>query len=491
VPQASVHCRLTQSHFTGVNQDSHDPADRVQHDYRQYRVSGWHSSFALDRQLKTNVASILPFKDNQEILVHCFIPDETVTDSQLIDWIMILASTVKLVEIITLHRLGSQVLWWSSALGWILCFTAAVILQCCNAARDNPKNIRSTADFLIGKLPSYNRTGGSSKRIILGQPISIRGNPLWRLTWIVGALSNLVGISVTFYALTKEMEASTKVMYAWVSFQAGWLVLRSIAYHIIPDASGAYNENMAPQSWKKASSFSRTRTLRLLLATSIHQIHEHVHRGFFAYQEDMLSLTSPQQLALVLQQTSWQTTDILPIDIFLGLGKTKIDAIIGDSWLRTLVWITGAKVDNAEMYDTVVVLVQAPSGTKYLIPGVRVMAMIRSSDAGDLKRKTPSFDPRGRANTGSRGQWIYWIPIATEAEPGKYGWLEIKCDPFSVLGPLRNYRVLSGMELDKHLGAGVLNISLQGTVDMEKVLEASRLSAGLTLQMVSQADMLQ
>jgi hypothetical protein len=284
-----------------------------------------------------------------------------------------------------------------------------------------------------------------------------------------------------------------------VSFQAGWLVLRSIAYHIIPDASGAYNENMAPQSWKKASSFSRTRTLRLLLATSIHQIHEHVHRGFFAYQEDMLSLTSPQQLALVLQQASWQTTDILPIDTFLDLGKTKINAIIGDSWLRTLVWITGAKVDNAEMYDTVVVLIQAPSGTKYLIPGVRVMAMIHSSDAGDLERKTPSFgprgsanfDPRGKANTRSHGQWIYWIPIATEAEPGKCGWLEIKGDPFSVLGPLRNYRVLSGMELDKHLGAGVLNISLQGTVDMEKVLEASRLSAGLTLQMVSQEDMLQ
>jgi hypothetical protein len=157
------------------------------------------------------------------------------------------------------------------------------------------QNIRSTADFLIGKLPSYNRTGGSSKRIILGQPISVRGNPLWRLTWIAGALSNLVGIGATFYALTKEMEASTKVMYAWVSFQAGWLVLRSIAYHIIPNASGAYNENMTPQSWKKASSLSRTRTLRLLLVTSIHQIHEHVHRGFFAYQEDMLSLTSPQQ----------------------------------------------------------------------------------------------------------------------------------------------------------------------------------------------------
>jgi hypothetical protein len=194
---------------------------------------------------------------------------------------------------------------------------------------------------------------------------------------------------------------------------------------------------------------------------------------------------------LVLQQASWQTTDILPIDIFLGLGKTKINAIIGDSWLRTVVWITGTKVDNAEMYDTDVVLLQAPSGTNYLIPGVRVMAVIRSSDAGELERKTPSFGPRGRANTRSRGQWIYWIPITTETEPGKHGWLEIKGDPFSVLGPLRNYRVLSGMELDKHLRAGVLNISLQGTVDMEKVLEASRLSAGLTLQIVLQKDMLQ
>jgi hypothetical protein len=63
------------------------------------------------------------------------------------------------------------------------------------------------------------------------------------------------------------------------------------------------------------------------------------------------------------------------------------------------------------------------------------------------------------------------------------------CDPFSVLGPLRGYRVLSDIELDKHLGAGVLNISLRGTADMEKVLEASRLSAALTLKMIMKADM--
>jgi hypothetical protein len=269
---------------------------------------------------------------------------------------------------------------------------------------DNPKNIRHTADFLIGKLPSYNRSGGSSKRIILGQPISIRGNLLWKAAWTVGALSNLIGIGITFYALTKETEASTKVMYAWVSFQIGWLALRSISYHIIPDASGTDNEDMTSQPWKQTSTLSRARILRLLLAASIHQIHEHIHRGFLAYQEDILSLTSLQQLTSVLHQVDWQTSDFLPREIFLGLERTKVNAIIGDSWLRTMVWITGAKIDNAEMYDTVLVLVQAPSGGKYLVPAVRVMAAIRSSDAGDLERKTPSFDPRGRANTGMHGQ---------------------------------------------------------------------------------------
>jgi hypothetical protein len=182
---------------------------------------------------------------------------------------MILASSVKAVEAGALYHLGSTVLWWSSLIGWATCFLAAIALQTCNLGRDIPRNLRRVRDYLLADLPSYNRPGGSSKRAILGQPVSIREHLSWKVARAVAALSSVVSLSSTFYALMKGVETSIKVVYTWVAFQVCWLLLRTLAYYTIPNSSATNTVSLTSEAWDKSSPLSRLCALRLLLAASI------------------------------------------------------------------------------------------------------------------------------------------------------------------------------------------------------------------------------
>lgn len=164
----------------------HDARGRVNDHFYEEKLTGWHSTVALSRSLKSTVAATASFGEEKGIYVHRFIPDDTAHDYRLMDWAMIIASSLKLTEAVTLYRLGSVILWWSNIIGWAMCFSMAILLQALNSGRDTHNNLHETADFLVGDLPSFKRLGGSGKRIILGQPISVRKSLLWRTAWIVG-----------------------------------------------------------------------------------------------------------------------------------------------------------------------------------------------------------------------------------------------------------------------------------------------------------------
>jgi hypothetical protein len=471
------------SGFETTLQDSQAPVDHQRYCDEQ-PVSGWDSDFVIDRALQATIAMTTWFRDDSGIFIHCFVPDDTVHEFQLLDWAMILASSVKVVEAAVLYHYGSKVLWWSGLIGWATCFLAAVALQTCNLGRDIPRNIRRVRDYLLADLPSYNRPGGISKKIILGQPVSVREHLSWKVAWAVSALSSVVGLIITFYALTKDIETSTKVVHTWAAFQACWLLLRTLAYYTIPDSSATNTVSLSSKAWDISSPFSRLRALRLLLAASIQQTQEHM-RVFPAYKEDLVSLISPSSLSSVLEQTKWKSSASLPPETVQHLDRMIVQAVIGEELLRTIVWFTGTKIDNEDMYDAVAVLFKSPSGEKHLVPGVRVMsgALIHPNKP-DPEATIPSFDLRGSVNKNKSAFWVYWIPIKNVTDPSRPDWLEIACEPFSVLGALRGHRVLSYTQLDKRLAAGIMNIGLKGISDLEKVFVVSNASIVATLEMI-------
>jgi hypothetical protein len=451
------------------------------------RVSGWNSDFVVDKALQTTTLMTTWFSSDIGIYIHSFIPDDTVHEFQLLDCTMILASTVKVVEAVVLYRLGSTVLWWSSIIGWAVCFLIACALQAFNLGRDIPRNIRRVRDHLLADLPSYNRPGGDSKKVILDQPVSVREHVAWKVAWAIAALSNAVSLSVTFYALTNSLESITKVVYAWVVFQICWLLLRTIAYYTIPDSIATNTVSLNTETWDVSSHLSRLRVLRLLLAASIQQAQEHV-RAFSAYTEDLVSLTSPDNLTSVLRQANWRIFASLAPETTTCLDKVRIQAVIGEELLRTVVWVTGTKVNNEDMYDAVAALFESPVSGKYLVPGARVMsgAIIRPTNE-DQEATTPSFDARGSVNKSKTAFWVYWFPVENTNDHTRPSWLEIMCEPFSVLGALRGYRIRSYEELDRRLAAGVLNIGLKGILDLEKVIEVSSVSTNALLHMMNPA----
>lgn len=293
------------------------------------------------------------------------------------------------------------------------------------------------------------------------------------------SFSSTVGIGISFYALVNNGEQSTRVVYLWLAFQVFWVFLRTLAYHIIPDASGVPNVNLTSQRLEYVSAISRMRVLRLLLIASLLQTYEHVP-AYESYLEDIQSMSSPQQLISVLQRAQWSITDSLSSEVNLAPGKARIEAVIGEELLRTIVWMSDAKIDNTDIYDAVTVLICMDSGKQYLVPGVRVMAGKLIRPTSDPEALGPSFDLPGTVNKEKAGFWVYWLPIKNQGSH-RYNWLEIQCDPFSVLGVLHGHRVLTDTALDKKLAAGILSIGLRSTTDLERALKASRACSQLLL----------
>jgi hypothetical protein len=449
-------------------------------------VLGWHSDFAIQKALQVTAAMTTLAQDDGELYIHSFIPDDTVPEFHVRDWAMILVSAVKLLEAAALFRLGSRVLWWSTLVGWAICFMAAGFLQVFNLGRDIPSNIRRVQDHLLADLPSYNRPGGSWKRIILGHPVSAREHLGWRCAWAIAFLASGASLGATFYALSKGTESDERVVYTWVAFQIGWLLLRTSAYYTIPDSVASTTVNLTVESWRQSTPLSRLRAFRLLIAASLKQTHGH-HRVFPAYAEDLLSLKSPSSLTAVLQQVNWAMSPSLIVDTAQDMGEVKVEAILGEELLRTIAWVTGSRASNDELYDAVAVLFES-KGRKMLVPGARVMAgkPIRPIEP-DPEKSTPSFDARGAYGKDKTGFWVYWFPIES-CNPQRPDWLQISCNPFSVLGTLEGHCVLSYEELDRQLGAGVLSIGLRGVADLEKVVDVSRVSTEALLNMMNSAN---
>jgi hypothetical protein len=133
------------------------------------------------------------------------------------DWLCLLLTLTKVVELYTLYVLGAGALSWASGLNWFLFFTSAAILQYMELSRGYRRDFDTVGkqDILSGQLPSTRRPAGPCK-ILLGIPSNFRHHILWKIVWLSGIAVCSTSLVLCYVLLNNYASES---VFAWIGFQ--------------------------------------------------------------------------------------------------------------------------------------------------------------------------------------------------------------------------------------------------------------------------------
>lgn len=424
----------------------------------------------------TKVLSLIPAATpGDEIMAHFFFHEEVAHSGLAVirnDWLALATTLLKLIEVFTLRYQGASSIWWITALPWAHCFISACVLQVLNLGRDNP-DLRQV-DILSGELPSALHPGGAGK-IVLGLPGAVRCDWIWKFIWGIGAIVNCVATIATFLTLSQQ---SPNISYFWIAFQILWAIGRMLAFEILP--SGPVKQGpIVARKWRSLPAQMQHRLMHLVIGLAKHQVTTHPRRAVH-YQEDLLSAVA---LAKMFRDVDWSITEILPTP-----GKDmQIVAIVGDTLLRSCIWVQGSHVDNSEVYDCAMVFIYN-KGCLHAVPCVRIQARFledpRLSDK-EASSYSISYDPRGTSNKGHGVQWVCWIP--TSLHDGKTGWIEVK--GLEIIGN-ETWNLLDNEELQERLSSGAMNVSLTRIDEVQGTLEVARTVSAILKRMLKDVDLL-
>lgn len=444
-------------------QESH----RARYESRSVYTLDWNSRLVLD--------TVPAAEKGSPIDISRFKPDLGGAPAAWKDWLWILLSTAKLIEVFVLWKLGSQSLWAWTMAGWAHAFLSAILLQVAGLGRDHP--FKATRDIIAGALPSPLRLGEKGK-IVLGFPANVRRHVLWRTALAVGTLVNVAGLFGIFLFLDSEPVA---VVYSWIGFQALWLVMRTIIYYVVPGGAAGQGV-MLCQRWNEAPLEDRQQVMTLMDELSAHQASTHP-RGFHAYLFDCMSF---HRLSILLGQVDWKLTPRLPLPCPPLSGSELMNTIettdaTGDPVIRTAVWQQGESLDNSELYDSCIAFVRGfpnsnnnDNNTSLAIPCVRVHSCHCGSQDGQN---------RGNSHPDCGNiEWWYFLPIETDLELDLLGrqqqWLLAHGKQATGRLPAE---VITDEELDRRLSGGWWNISITGLTEIKAALEVSSKAAEVTV----------
>jgi len=439
--------------------------------------------YRIDGDTSKVLSMIPPAMPGEEIATHFFFHEEVQNAGGKVvrnDWFAIGATLLKIVEVITLWYRGATVIWWVTALPWSYYFTSACILQFLSQGRGDP-DIRQI-DLLCGELPSALHPGGSGK-LLLGLPSNPRYSLAWKLTWTIGALLICISTIGTFLSLNQERAL---ISYIWFGFQVLFLVLRILVFELLP--SGPIKRGpIVAQRWQNLSLRMKHRVMHLVVGLAAQQIATHPRRAN-NYQEDLLSISA---LSNLFFQCSWSLTETLPY--FPNIQNLEIIAIVGDTFLRSSIWLRGSRISNSDVYDSALILLSHKTQNEerlYAIPCVRILAKYfndpQLSDKEASGSHASTHDPRGTSNLGYGVQWVIWFPILLNDE--KEGWIEVT--GLKVLGSgAAQWNVLSNEGLAERLASGTLGISMLSVEEVRRSLGASREAARLLMGLVEDLEL--
>jgi hypothetical protein len=436
------------------------------------------------------------------------------------DWVGLMSTLCKLIEVYVLHYLGAGPLTWVTGLNWFYFFTSALVLQIMELSRGYRRDFETEGkcDILSGQLPSTWSAAGPCK-ILLGVPGNFRRHILWRIVWFLGIIVCSTSVVMCYVLLSS---AGPRPAYAWIGFQALWLVCRSIFYHVSEAASKDIYPTQKGQRWDNLSHSMRRRVLKLLMALSKYQIHVHP-RGSYSYTEDVgsvdevrdllerctfmeeypLDLLHPIEKVTTASSSSGGTSSLstfYPPTLGNRAVSVKFQAVIGDTLMSSTSWFCGSKHTPMELYDTSIVFVDVPaagsaSGEKsraIAVPAVRVLGAAsekkRSPDVEGVGRDVLDEEmrytsPKGSSNMGVHDvMWIMFVPC------GQGRWIEATSVGLKVLGgPPRRASVLTDEELTRRLDSGYWNVSLEKVDMVYDTLALSRQTAERVLDLFGEA----
>ena len=402
---------------------------------------------------------------NEPVEVYYFLTDPHYTDHDVTvrrDWIWIVLSILKAVEIYVLWTRGPPTLCWLSACPWFYLFCGAVLLQYLRLSRGYyTQNVYGQVDLLGGDLPTARKASGGIRKIVLGVPSNPRSHLLWKVLWMLGAVICSLSLVALYLVLQK---ADGVTLCIWFAFQTFWMAPRLAFYHQTEGPSIGL-----PTLANKVGDLStemRDRVLNLMLALSKYQIHVHP-RASYSYQNDL------QQLAMLktLMAEGIEQSVPLPrtfVEDFRSQDKLEITVktVIGDTLFTSAAWMYGSKLSAMDLYDTCLIAVLSGTQTS-LIPGVRALSSTINI-YGDVEGANRSlFSPKGSLNAGpSTVQWHYWIPV----EDGY--WLHFVSQDLRILGK-RVVDLWSDTEVTRQLLVSGLNISLRSAEDLRDAVKLS------------------
>lgn len=391
------------------------------------------------------------------------------------DYIAILLSAVKLIEVYILWRCGDTPLFWITALPWAFAFLAAPMLQVIHLSRPrigrDPK--WTQLDILSGSLPTP-QVPGVQRTLLLGAPQNVRLHSAWRVTWALSALIGVATLISSYVLLSKEAQ---NTVYIWIGFQTLWLILRSAFYHLAESADNPSQQSgvrplgtvgkspFIGKSSHMSSPQAASRIQNVLLALSRHQVLAHP-RGPHCYTEDV---HLPRAVTDILSRTHFEASFAPTRNMADGDAiDVTITAILGDTLLSSASWFLGTGPTSVELYDSCLIELVHGQGQSYLIPCARVLSgPPKGSGPKDAETSIiPNFAPRGGSNDPANIMWWCWIPCPE----GR--WLQLRSEGASFLGKRRAV-VLSGREVTRKLQVGDLYVSLTSVVDVEDVVKKS------------------
>jgi hypothetical protein len=276
----------------------------------------------------------------------------------------------------------------------------------------------------------------------------------------------VVDVIGTFLVLGQNR---AEVVYVWLAFQFLWLLARTLVFYLVESAAGAHQGLAVGRTWDQCPIPLRERTVRLVMALAKQQTTLHP-RGVQAYRDDLMN---EKTIGSLFNTAGWSLTEELPIQNNFA-GPLAVVDVVGDTVLRTVNWTSGANLNNADLYDAVLVIIKV-DGNFFAVPAVRVSV----SWCRKHKRSRQRGDSHGEICAKTE-EWVLWIPAIVQDESEKR-WLYAHGS--KIRGTLE-VESLSAEDLDRRLATGEWLISFEKIGDLEAVLHVSRKTSWLFMNLM-------
>jgi hypothetical protein len=201
-------------------------------------------------------------------------------------------------------------------------------------------------------------------------------------------------------------------------------------------------------------------------------------RGQRQYIEDTLSA---RQLGIIADGSEPATLYPLPSADSTSV-TLQLTAVIGDTLLSSVMWITGSKITPMDLYDSCIVVFSLPktksaASRTIAVPAVRVLSGRSELPVDSEYSLGATFIPKGARNLGYGLTWWYWVPC------GQGLWVQIRRPTEHRILDSCEGEIRTDAQVSELLMSGTLNIGLTAVEEVRTTLELSRKACDVLIEL--------